>query len=75
MRSRDHHPLSAQYAALFGQIQETEPIAGTYDASPLTGTDPLCRAQHNGSYVESRIMLSSGDRPVSAGRFLVMCPT
>ena len=31
MKRNDNHPLSAQYAALFGLLKETEPIAGTYD--------------------------------------------
>jgi len=31
MKRHDHHPLSAQYAALFRLFKETEPIAGTYD--------------------------------------------
>ena len=31
MRSMGPHPLSTQFSVLFGQIQETEPIGGTYD--------------------------------------------
>lgn len=31
MRSRGPHPLSTQFAVLFGQIKETEPIGKTYD--------------------------------------------
>jgi hypothetical protein len=31
MRSRGLHPLSTQYAVLFREIQETEPIGKTYD--------------------------------------------
>jgi len=31
MKRHDHHPLSVQYAAFFGLLKETEPIAETYD--------------------------------------------
>ena len=31
MKRHDNHPLSAQYAALFGLLKETEPIAEKYD--------------------------------------------
>ncbi len=43
--------------------------------SALTKSDPLCSAQHNGSYVEFRIMLSSSGEPAQSGRFVVNCPT
>ena len=38
--------------------------------SALARNDPLCCAQHNGSYVEFQIMVSSGDEPVQIGWFL-----
>jgi hypothetical protein len=33
MKRDDNHPLSAQYAALFGLLKETEPIVETYDVA------------------------------------------
>ncbi len=49
--------------------------SGSSDSSALTRNDPLCCAQHNGSYVEFRIMVSSSGEAAQIGRFVVRCST
>ncbi|MBF8258665.1 MAG: hypothetical protein HW377_1039 [Actinobacteria bacterium] len=56
MRSMGPHPLSTQFSVLFGQIQETEPIGGTYDVEWM-GPYFIPRARQ---WYRSRFLLYGG---------------
>jgi hypothetical protein len=50
------------YNALFSGLSGRKGLTSGKDTSALIRSDPLCCAQHNGYYVEFRVMLSQGLR-------------